>query len=96
MIIIQNKEHFREALKFAKKLGGDSKHSFLRSISTLNRLKRGADLHITPDFVKHSFYWWLEKNGVRGMGGGMILHGFQETFSVQLVSQNYPEWAIHT
>lgn len=96
MIIIHNKEHFREALKFARKIGGKTKHSFLRSVSSLNRFKKGVDLHIVPDFVKHSFYWWREKEGKQGMNGGMILHGFQETFAVQFEPKNYPQWSIHT
>lgn len=67
-------------------------------------------LHIYPDSVNHSLGWHFsgvdseghthacDKNGnyKRGMNGGMILHGFQQTFAVQLETTSYPRWSIHT
>ena len=106
MVYIDNKEQFREALKFAKTLPKESRKSFQHCISTLNRLKRNGykdmDLHIYPDWVKHSFGFGfgivddLGRVQERGLNGGMILHGFQETFSVSLTSNNYPYLSIHT
>lgn len=102
MLVIQNKDHFRNAYHFAKELGKESKHTFLRSIRTLNRLKKNAPsgtvLHIFPDWVKHSFYWSIHRpeTGERWFNGGMILHGFEETFSVELDPERYPHWSIHT
>lgn len=102
MVNIDNKEHFKEALNFSKTLGGKSKKSFYQCLRLLNRIKKngckGMNLYIYPDFVKHSFNFCFmnETTKKRGLTGGMILHGFQETFSVQLVSKNYPSWSLHT
>lgn len=101
-IDIVNKEHFREAVAFARKLGGKPKKSFIRCLHTLNRIrhiKRNgvAKLQIRPDFVKHSFHFqMIGEHGEHFMNGGMILHGFEETYSVELTSKNYPHWSIHT
>ena len=61
--MIHNKEHFKDAIKMAKKLGGESKKSFRKCITNLNRMKRvnGWNLHIYPDFVAHSFEFGLFK-----------------------------------
>jgi hypothetical protein len=98
MVNIWNKDHFKEAIKFAKTLSKESKNSFLFCIHKLNRIKRNCneDLTITPDFVKHSFGFCFTKDGKRTLGGGMILHGFEETFSVELTSERFPHWSIHT
>ena len=98
---ISDLSHFKEAVAFARKLGGDSKKSFWRSLATLNRLKRSfkdCTLHIHPDFVKHSFYWTIVRDSDNKIvyNGGMILHGFQETVSVELCPETYPHWSIHT
>lgn len=60
---------------------------------------KDEDIHelvIFPDFVKASFEFAFTLNGSPHLNGGMILHGFEETFSVELVEQPYPHWSIHT
>jgi len=103
MVEIRDKEHFRSALAMAKKLGGKSKQSFRRSLTSINRIKRNyargkeSKLIMTPDFVKHSFAWGvLNDDGRCVYNGGMILHGFEQTFAVQIDPQNFPNWSIHT
>lgn len=99
MTLINNKEHFKEAVALAKKLGGDSKRSFLYCINKINRIKKNCEideLYLFQDFVKHSFCWAMYKNRKLYMNGKMILHGFQETFSVELDPEKYPHWSIHT
>lgn len=56
---------------------------------------------ISPDFVEHSFsfcFFYIDEKGEKkkDFNGGIILHGFQETFSVELTSNNEPHWSIHT
>jgi len=102
MVKIENKTHFQEALTFAKTLKGKPKKSFYQCIKTLNRLKKNGyknyDLHIYPDWVAHSFAFVFinDEENKTGITGGMILHGFQKTFSVELESKNFPHWSIHT
>ena len=106
---ISNKDHFRKALAFSRTLGKESRKSFRWSLTTLNRLKRNYPsdciLDIGPDFVEHSFRWVIYKkiltdNGEmriqRGYNGGLILHGFEETYSVELNPKDFPHWSIHT
>ena len=103
-INIQNKEHFKAACRFAKQLGGKSRRSFIHSLHIINCFKRhtkepkeNVTLHIYPDWVDHSFGWHFTRDNIVSWGSsGMILHGFQETLSVELTSSNYPHWSIHT
>jgi len=106
MVRIENKEHFNEALKIAKKLGGKSRKSFQHCIHMLNRIKRngckGYTLIIAPDWVTHSFtfgFLKFDEDGQiidRRMYGGLILHGFEETLSIELCPDSFPHWSIHT
>ena len=100
---IEEKHLFREAIKFSKTLSEQSRHTLFISIQTLNRLRKNVNaeytLHISPDgFCKHSFRWCILKHssGTLYFNGGLILHGFQETFSVELCPATYPHWSIHT
>ena len=97
-IEIKNKEQFREAARFAKTLGKNSRGTFIRCLKTINRIRRNNayQTFIWPDFVKHSFNFAFYSNGQLTMNGGMILHGFEETFSVELVGESFPHWSIHT
>ena len=98
-LIISNTEHFTATLAYAKSQPKETKRTFLRSISTINRLKRNLEtdeVHIYPDWVDHSFGWSFIKDGKCVYNGGMILHGFQQTFSVELNPKSYPHWSIHT
>lgn len=95
---IVNPEHFRESLAFAKRLGGESRNSFKHCLSVLNRIRRNNRLRgglgsitIWPDWVKYSFAFKVEN-----LHGGFILHGFEETYSVELVGSDKPHWSIHT
>lgn len=60
-------------------------------------LEKGeAVMEITPDFVTGSFAFCLKRNGIAGLVGGMILHGFEPTFSTELAGPSHPHWSIHT
>lgn len=105
MIKFDNRKHFIEANKFSRLLGNKSRESFKHCFRTLSNIHKNyphLDLYIYPDFVKHSFAFGLGKydeNGQlikRGICGGMILHGFEETYQVSLTSHNHPYWSIHT
>lgn len=97
---ITNHEQFRKALAFARQLGGKPKASFLHCLRTINRLKRNAPsgfkLYLGPDFVEHSFSWAIHNGERAWFNGGMILHGYEPTFSVELSNNNEPHWSIHT
>lgn len=99
MIEINNIEHFREALKFARASSRETRRSFLNALNTLNRIKRNSKekLCLSPDWVKHSFIFAFEKpDGKRSLWGGWILHGYEETLSVTVDAIRYPQWRIHT
>jgi len=100
MVTISNAEHFKDAVRFARLHPcPDTRRSFKRCLSTLNRLKRnmGCELSLLPDFVKHSFIFYFNtEDGYTRLHGGMILHGYQETFSVSVTSSRNPYWSIHT
>ena len=102
MVSIHNKEHFRETLKLAKNMKCKNKNttqSFLRCIQSINRLKRNmqGELHIFPDYVQHSFYWEIQKEGKLVYNGGMELHGpSMPNISVTLTPTKGYEWRIHT
>lgn len=50
------------------------------------------------DFVKHSFYFIMHRKNTaqRDFNGGVILHGYEETFSIELNPPNKPHYSIHT
>jgi hypothetical protein len=92
-------EHMKEAFRFAKKLGGESRKSLNDCFRLLKNIRKnnGYKLHIRPDWVKHSFHFSFTKNGKpSGFCGGLILHGFQETLSVELTGASCPHWSLHT
>jgi hypothetical protein len=110
---IENQEHLKKALAFAKTLPKESRQSLRRSFHTINNIKKNyvqraskeggiVTLVVGPDWVKHSFCFMFavsfpsQGTVIRGMNGGIILHGFEETFSVELSGKNYPHWSIHT
>ena len=92
-------QHFKETFKFARKLGGKSQKSLVNSFRMLNKIKHncGYQLHLKPDWVKYSFaFWFTTKDGKFAYNGGLILHGFQETLSIEISSDNFHHWSIHT
>lgn len=105
MWTVENKQHWKDAIAFSKKLGGESLLSFRHCMRLLSNMKKGGykgyNLYLSPDWVKHSFYFCYRKENpdgtfVKGLDGGLILHGFQETFSVSLSDATHPYWTIHT
>lgn len=107
MVEIRDKLHFREALRFAKTLPKDSRRSLRHSFTVLNRIKRNycrkmpnARLVLAPDWVKHSFFFAIRQEVGSQletyMHGGLILHGFEETLSIELCPKDGPHWSIHT
>lgn len=98
-IEIRNRENFKEAKRIAKLLPTKSRKSFIRSLHSINRLKRSykADtVVLQSDFVPHSFIWSLNKEGHTRLLGGMILHGFGEGFLTDFTEHKCPIWSIHT
>ena len=97
---LQCPAEFIAAHKLARELGGEAKRSFHRCLRSLNQIKRNYDatLHIFKDFPTHSFgFAFTNAKGERtGLDGAMILHGFEQTFAVELVSKAGPHWSIHT
>lgn len=97
---IECKEEFREAINFARK--NKLRQNFKNKIHALNCFKRRYNsdftLHIGADSCEHSFLFtfYNEAENARGLNGGLILHGLQETFSVELCPKNGPHWSIHT
>ena len=89
--------YVKDALDFAEKHGLPS---LVASLESLQRVCNncGDIAMIYEDFVKHSFYFVLyDKNTAeRDFNGGIILHGYEETFSVELVPELKPHWSIHT
>ena len=103
MTKIHNIEHFNKAKQFIK-LDKQLKKSFKDCIGQLNRIKRNYSemygptiLHLFPDFVEHSFVFGFENNEkLRLLNGGLILHGYQQTFSIEINPNNKPHYSIHT
>lgn len=71
-----------------------------KQLESLNNLAKNNKLIalISPDFVKHSLYFQLYNKSTLeyDFNGGIILHGYEETFSVEINPQNKPHWSIHT
>jgi hypothetical protein len=89
---------FHATLDKAKKLGSESRLTLLDCLKRLNNIRKINNYTLTmyPDFVKHSWGFTFFKDGKRNFNGGMILHGLQETFSVELDGEAYPHWSLHT
>jgi len=58
--------------------------------------EKDYELHIASDFVVGSFSFVYMYDEKRDFNGGIILHGFGETFSVELTAPSHPHWSIHT
>ena len=86
---IQNPEHFIEAVQFASTAPKETMESFVNCCKILNNFN--SPVTIVPDFVKHSFIF-----NAGGLQGGFILHGYQETFSVEVDPPKHPHWSLHT
>lgn len=98
---IKDPQHLNDALKFAAHLPEESQSSLGWSFNSLKNLiensREGNILHVVPDFVPHSFYFYILKDEEKKVfDGGVILHGFGETFSVELAAPKYPHWSVHT
>ena len=89
---------FRDTLQKAKELGGESRNTLIDCLKRLNEIRKvqGYTLIMYPDFVKYSWGFTFFRNGIRNFNGGMILHGFEQTFSVEVDSVSYPHWSLHT
>lgn len=98
-----SKGYLPKALKFNRK-NIPEERGYMRTLKdcfdSLERICKncGNIAVIYEDFVKHSFYFVMYRKGTnqRDFNGGVILHGFQETFSVELNSPSQPHYSIHT
>jgi len=102
-IEIVNVDHARKARAFAASLGGEPKSSLLHCMRTINRIKRnavryrgkkGVVVRVTPDWVAHSFAWFISSDEGPYYHGGVILHGFEETYSEELAPKSFPHWSV--
>ena len=93
-----NLEHYKEALAFAEKLGGEALSSFKDSFTTIEticaRAKETGEVH--PDCALLSFYFRLYIGDSLDFDGGIILHGLGQTFNVQLTPKTGIYWSVHT
>ena len=70
---------------------------FNRDIPEKGYIEEGTyNLAISGDFVTGSFGFAFSLDNQPGLNGGLILHGFEETFSVELGGRNIPHWSLHT
>ena len=100
-LYFREQSHLANTLQFAlqNKTQIEENHSVENCLSSLNNMAKNNDeiALLYPDFVKHSFYWQLyKKTGEYDMNGGIILHGYQETYAVEISPKNKPHWSIHT
>ena len=100
----RNQEHYDAAIEFSNaniKIDPNQRNTLPECIEYLaNGAIDGTKLHLTPDFVGHSFSFALTRE-VDGkeklvMHGGIILHGYEQTFSVELSPPSGPHYSIHT
>lgn len=104
-LVIRNMDHFQKAINFSYDMAkkGEIKKEWLSLENRIMYLLTGdygqcEELVLMPDFVPHSFYFELRKEGKRWMNGGIILHGLKDvsTFSVEIDSPDGLHWSIHT
>ena len=97
--MIHDKNHFKNANAKSMQLGHEPRQSFKNCMKRLVAIRnnRNGKLYIYPDFIKHSFEWLVaDQDGNRIINGGVILHGFEETFSIELSAPSHPHWSVHT
>jgi hypothetical protein len=91
-------ERYNQALAFAEKLGGEALSSFKDSFTTIEticaRAKETGEVH--PDYALLSFYFRLYKGDSLDFDGGIILHGLQYTYNVELTPKTGIYWSVHT
>ena len=101
---IQDKERFDEAMAFSRK-HIDSCHQdgmctsmgLDRAIERLKAMaKDGGIVKLYNDFVEHSFLFEVVGNDGFRMNGGLILHGYEPTLSVEVVDDPHMHYSIHT
>lgn len=92
-------EHYKQALAFAEKPGGEALSSFKNSFTRIERISTNshgtAEVH--PDSAQHSFYFRIyRKDNSLDFDGGIILHGLGQTFNVELCPKTGIYWSVHT
>ena len=98
-VTIANTNKLKEALEFEEKLDLESQYklSYLLLSLITRSYKEDCVLHISPDFVKHSFsFAFIDENHQIKFNGGIILHGMEESFSIRLGDHPPISWSIHT
>ena len=91
-------EHYKKALNFAEKIGGEALNSFKNALAYLERIcgRQNATGEVHPDFVQHSFYFRIYNGSSLDLDGGIILHGVGNSFSVELAPKAGIHWSMHT
>ena len=95
---IQDKDRFREAQKFSQKhIDGDGVMGLDDAIIRLKSMAQdGGIVKLYNDFVAHSFLFEVIGNDGFRIGGGLILHGYEPTLSVEPVDNPHMHYSIHT
>jgi len=96
MELIDNILHENIAVAKDMELSLEQRLAELRQILFNGNPDDDNKLIIDGDFVKGSFSFAVKSNDKFRINGGVILHGFGETFAVELDPCRAPHWSIHT
>jgi hypothetical protein len=94
---ITNLPRFRDAFHFSES-NLDWERGLVRQLMYLMLGDYGEAnrLVLYDDFVTHSFGFSMIKDGRTLMDGAIILHGYEQTLSVDLGGDSRPHYSIHT
>uniref|UniRef100_A0A6M3K3V0 Uncharacterized protein n=1 Tax=viral metagenome TaxID=1070528 RepID=A0A6M3K3V0_9ZZZZ len=97
-IKIKNLEHLHKAKEFAEKNNITGQNHFEHYFAYLERIltNEGTIAEIHPDVTSHSFYFNVFKGKEWRWNGGIILHGYQRSYSVELGPKEGMHWSMHT
>lgn len=91
-LLFTDKKHLKDALDFSREHRLDLVKQFRDMAKWI-----GDKVKFYPDFCKHSFYFeYLRPNGTCIFNGGLILHGYDEAFAVEINNNPKLHYSIHT
>lgn len=102
-LVIHCPDEFNEALQFSAKNTNNELQCCIMQLMT-GDYYGAKELHLYKDFVKHSFGFALispedDELDIKShtfLNGGIILHGYEETFSIEINPVDDPHYSIHT
>lgn len=92
-------ELYNKALALANSLGGEALKSFKEAFACLERICERSEGtgEVHPDCVEDSFYFRIYlKNNSLDLDGGIIKHGVEQSYSVELCPKPDIHWSMHT